>query len=174
MPAYIVGIGIMAASTGLSIYGASQSNKAQKKQVEAYNRRSLAAAQATRDVNIPMQRYEAAVARQKTSRDSSLLLGQLVVSAAERNVLDSGSTESGINALVQSMSNNLQVINMNRYFSEQQILAATQYPTIQQYTPQNVGLAGAQGALSGLSMGLGVAGGMSDLGLINKARWGLT
>jgi hypothetical protein len=173
MPAILVGAGIFGASTALGFFGAKKSNKAQERATREFNQRSTAAAALTRQTNIELQGYESSVARQKVSRDSNLLLGQLVVSAAERGVLSSQSTQSSIATLVQNMNNNLSTINMNRYYAEQQIIAATQYPTVQQYTPVNVGLAGLQGALSGVSMGLGVAGGMADLGMINRNRWGL-
>jgi len=164
MPVFsAIGVAIGGASLGLSIFGSSSANKRARREAEERNRRAAAAAKLTREVNIPIQRAQAAQQREKVSRDTNLLLGQLVVSAAERNVLESQSTEQGIQTILQGMSYNLSQINANRYMAEQQILAQTQYPEI--YTPQtqNVFLAGLQGGLSGLSMGLSITGGLREL-----------
>lgn len=161
MPA--VTIGIMAAGAGLSFLGSRSANKKAKREAAERTRRAATAAQLTREVNIPIQRAQAAQQREKVSRDTNLLLGQLVVSAAERNVLESQSTEQGIQTILQGMSYNLSQINANRYMAEQQILAQTQYPEV--YTPQtqNSFLAGLQGGLSGLSAGLSITGGLREL-----------
>jgi hypothetical protein len=176
----IVTVGIMAAGAGLSMLSASSANKAAKREAEARTRRAAAAAKLTRDVNIPIQRAQAAQQREKVSRDTNLLLGQLVVSAAERGVLESQSTEQGIQTILQGMSYNLSQINANRYMAEQQILAQTQYPDVYSYQPQNVLLAGLQGGLQGLSMGMDVAAGMRaafppsqvPVGMGQSGAWG--
>lgn len=159
----IVTVGIMAAGAGISAMMASSANKKAKREAAERTRRAQAAATLTREVNIPIQRAQAAQQREKVSRDTNLLLGQLVVSAAERGVLESQSTEQGIQTILQGMSYNLSQINANRYMAEQQILAQTQYPEV--YTPQtqNVLLTGLQGGLQGLSMGLSVSSGLREL-----------
>lgn len=159
----IVTVGIMAAGAGLSMLSASSANKAAKREAEARTRRAAAAAKLTRDVNIPIQRAQAAQQREKVSRDTNLLLGQLVVSAAERGVLESQSTEQGIQTILQGMSYNLSQINANRYMAEQQILAQTQYPEVYTAPQQNVLLSGLQGGLQGLSAGLSITGGLREL-----------
>lgn len=158
-----VTIGIMAAGAGISALMSSSANKKAKREAAERTRRAQAAASLTRQVNIPIQRAQAAQQREKVSRDTNLLLGQLVVSAAERGVLEAQSTDQGIQTILQGMSYNLSQINANRYMAEQQILAQTQYPEV--YTPQtqNVFLAGLQGGLSGLSMGLSITGGLREL-----------
>ena len=162
-PFSIAAVAIGGSSLGLSIFGSSSANKRAKREAEERTRRAAAAAKLTRDVNIPIQRAQAAQQREKVSRDTNLLLGQLVVSAAERGVLESQSTEQGIQTILQGMSYNLSQINANRYMAEQQILAQTQYPDVQSYQPTNVLLAGLQGGLQGLSMGMDVMAGMRQM-----------
>lgn len=159
----IVTVGIMAAGAGISALMASSSNKKTKREAAERTRSAAAAARLTREVNIPIQRAQAAQQREKVSRDTNLLLGQLVVSAAERGVLEAQSTEQGIQTILQGMSYNLSQINANRYMAEQQILAQTQYPEVYTAPQQNVLLSGLQGGLSGLSMGLSISGGLREL-----------
>lgn len=162
----IVTVGIMAAGAGLSMLSSSSSNKAAKREAEARTQRAAAAAKTTREVNIGMQRAQAAQQREKLSRDTNLLLGQMIASAAERNVLESASTDQGIQTIVQGMTYNLNQLNANLYMSEQQILAQTQYPEVYTAPQQNVLLSGLQGGLQGLSMGLDVSGAMKTRGWI--------
>jgi hypothetical protein len=159
----IVTVGIMAAGAGLSMLSSSSANKAAKREAEARTQRAAAAAKTTREVNIGSQRAQAAQQREKVSRDTNLLLGQMVVSAAERNVLESASTGQGIQTILQGMTYNLSQINANLYMSEQQILAQTQYPEVYTAPQQNVLLSGLQGGLSGLSMGLNISGGLREM-----------
>lgn len=151
--------GIMAgASGGLSFLGASKA----KKQADEANRRALAAAQTTRQVNIATTRMQAVQQREKLTRDTNLLLGQLAVSAAERNVLSAQSSRQAIDTTIRGMMYNLSQININRYLQEQQIIAQTQYPT-QTAAPSPL-LAGLQGGLSGFTTGFSIGssiGGMS-------------
>ena len=146
----IVG-GIMAgASGGLSFLG---SNKA-KKQADEANRRALAAAQTTRQVNIATTRMQAVQQREKLTRDTNLLLGQLAVSAAERGVLSAQSSRQAMDTTIRGMMYNLSQININRYLQEQQIIASTQYPD--QITAPSPLLAGLQGGLSGFTTGFSI------------------
>lgn len=179
-PFSIAALAIGGAGLGLSIGGASSAKRRAKREAAERTRRAEAAAKLTRDVNIPIQRAQAAQQREKVSRDTNLLLGQLVVSAAERGVLEAQSTEQGIQTILQGMSYNLSQINANRYMAEQQILAQTQYPEVYSYQPTNVLLAGLQGGLQGLSMGMDLAAGMRQMfppsqvpvGLGQTGAWG--
>lgn len=159
----IGGLALGVVSSALGIFGSRSANKRAQREAAERNRRAKAAATLTREVNIPIQRAQAAQQREKVSRDTNLLLGQLVVSAAERGVLESQSTEQGIQTILQGMSYNLSQINANRYMAEQQILAQTQYPDVQSYQPTNVLLAGLQGGLQGLSMGMDLGAGLSRM-----------
>lgn len=179
-PFTIAGLAIGGAGLGLSIFGSSSANKRAKREAAERTRRAKAAATLTREVNIPIQRAQAAQQREKVSRDTNLLLGQLVVSAAERGVLEAQSTEQGIQTILQGMSYNLSQINANRYMAEQQILAQTQYPDVYSYQPQNVLLAGLQGGLQGLSMGMDLGAGLRQMfppsqapvGMGQSGAWG--
>ena len=161
MPA--VAIGIAALSTGLGIFSSSQSNKANKKAAQQANERALASAKATRETGIATTRMQLLQQREAVSRDSSLLLGQLAVAAAERGLTQSRTFETSISTVVQGMMSNLKQININAYLQEQQILAQTQFPEYAQYTPINVGMAGIQGGLSGLSAGLSISAGINSM-----------
>lgn len=154
----IAGVAVSAAGAGLAAAGTASANRAARRASQSYTKKAEEAARLTREVNIPIQRAQAAQQREKVSRDTNLLLGQLVVSAAERGVLESQSTEQGIQTILQGMSYNLSQINANRYMAEQQILAQTEYPEIYPYQPQSVALSGMQGGLQGLSMGLQLGG----------------
>lgn len=154
MPVVTGGLIVAGVMGGLSAFGASSSNKKAKREAAERTRRAAEAAALTRRVNISTQRLQSAQQREKTSRDTNLLLGQMIVSAAERNVLESQSTNQGIQTIVQGMAYNLNQINANLYMSEQQIIAQTQYPDIFTAPTQNVLLAGLQGGLQGLSMGM--------------------
>lgn len=154
----IAGVAVSAASAGLAAAGTASANRAARRASQSFTKKAESAARLTREVNIPIQRAQAAQQREKVSRDTNLLLGQLVVSAAERGVLEAQSTDQGIQTILQGMSYNLSQINANLYMSEQQIVAQTQYPEIYPYQPQSVALSGMQGGLQGLSMGLQLGG----------------
>ena len=160
----VAGLALGAVSTALGIFGSSSANKRAKREAAERNRRAREAAALTRTVGITQTRAQAAQQREKVSRDTNLLLGQLVVSAAERNVLESGSTEQGIQTIIQGMNYNLSQINTNRYLTEQSIIAQTQYPDVMTYQPINVMMAGLQGGLQGLSMGLELGQTAANLG----------
>jgi hypothetical protein len=143
----IVGGILAGASGGLSLFGASKA----KKEAEAANRRARAAAQQTRTTNIAITRMQSVQQREKLTRDTNLLLGQLAVSAAERNVLSAQSSRQAMDTTIRGMMYNLGQININRYLQEQQIMAETQYYNTSA-VPSPL-LAGLQGGLSGFTSG---------------------
>jgi hypothetical protein len=143
-----VGVGIGGTSLGLGIFGGRKA----KREAEARNRRLQAAAQQTRKTNIAIINMQAVQQREKVTRDTNLLLGQLAVSAAERGVASAQSSRSVVDTAVRGMMYNLSQVNINRYLEEQKIIAATQYP--EYVGVPSAGLTALQGGLQGISMGL--------------------
>jgi hypothetical protein len=153
-PFGIIGVAVGAASLGLGIFGGRKA----KKEAQSRNRNLRAAAQQTRKTNIAIINMQAVQQREKVTRDTNLLLGQLAVSAAERGVASAQSSRSVVDTAVRGMMYNLSQVNINRYLEEQKIIAATQYPDY--VGVPSAGLTALQGGLQGISMGLDIYSGL--------------
>lgn len=164
-----VAVAIAAASTAASVASSAVQNKQQKRIAEYQNAQQKQAYEKTLAVSKAQGELTSAEKRRQNQNRYDAYRGALAATAAERGVGSSRSTQAiqsslGIQAARESakisMENNL----------NQQSMAISNMPQWQVAQSSSPFLAGIQGGLQGLSMGVGLMQGQQSLDIAKAAQ----
>lgn len=152
----------MAASAALSYASVSEQNKQAKQLVDYQNKQKEAAYQKSMALNKVANEIKAVQERQALSLRYEAMRGASAAQGAERNTLQSRSQQQVMNALGYTAARESARISLEQRMADlgYEVNAQPQYGVAGGASPW---LAGVQGGLSGLSMGMNLASSYNNL-----------
>jgi len=162
-----VAVAITAVSTAASVAAAAMQNKQQKRIAEYQNAQQKQAYEKTLAASRAQGELTAAEKRRQNQNRYDAYRGVLAATAAERGVGSSRSTLALQSSLGIQAARESAKISMEQNLN-QQSLAISAMPQWQVAQSSSPFLAGIQGGLQGLSMGVGLMQGQQSLDLANQ------
>jgi len=166
-----IGVAILltAASTAVSLGAAAQANRQQAAMAEYQNRQKELAYRKSVAFNRAAGEIKAIEQRRTLQLKYDLMKGASLAQGAERGTLESRVQDQTLNALGYNVARESAKITMEQELADLgfQINAQPQWSVA---GSQNLLLAGIQGGLQGLQLGMSVAGGMNDLNTAQAAQ----
>jgi len=162
-------IALTALSTATSVAAAGQANKQQRAIADYQNRQKELAFRKSVAFNKATGQIKAAEEKRVLQLKYDLMKGASTASAAERGTLESNTQASILNSLGYQAARESAKITMEQNLADlgYSINAQPQWSVA---GSQSTFLAGIQGGLQGLQLGLSVAGGMNDLNTANQIQ----
>lgn len=165
--------GLTALSSAVSIAATAQSNATQRRIAEYQNRQKELAYRKSVAFNRAAGEIKAAEDKRTLQIKYDLMKGASLAQGAERGTLESRVQEQTLNALGYNVSRESAKIEMERNLADLgfQINAQPQWSVA---GSNSAFLAGIQGGLQGLQLGMSVAGGLGDLRTTQAAQGATT
>jgi len=162
-----VAVAISAVSAAASVAASAQQNKQQKRAADYQNAQQKLAYEKTLAVSKAQGEMTATEKRRQNQNRYDAYRGALAATAAERGVGTSRSTAALSSSLGIQAARESAKISMENNLN-QQSLAISSMPQWQVAQSSSPFLAGIQGGLQGLSMGVGLMQGQQSLDLANQ------
>lgn len=160
---------ITVASTAASIAASAQQGSASRKQAAYMNAQQAAAYAKSVAVNQAQSNITAQERRKQLQARYDAFKGAAAVSAAERGVAEGRSAQALQSSLGIMVARESSKISMENALNQQSFAASNQ-PMWQVGQSTSPFLAGIQGGLQGLGLGLGVAGSMSQMNAASQLQ----
>ena len=160
---------ITVASTAASIAASAQQGSASRKQAAYMNAQQAAAYAKSVAVNQAQSSITAQERRRQLQARYDAMKGAMAVSSGERGVAEGRSSQLLANALGIQVAKESAKISMENALNQQSFAASNQ-PMWQVGQSTSPFLAGIQGGLQGLGLGLGVADSMRGLNAANQLQ----